>query len=241
VRTERKSFADQPVRPVINPRRFKETMIPGLVNWGVVVLAAGQSARMGRPKLLLPWGDTSILGHQLRTWQQLRARQIAVVCAESDHALHRELDRLNFPAHNRILNSRPEMGMFSSIRCAALWPGRKTGLTHWAITLGDQPHLRFETLHTLLHFSARHPDKVCQPRRLDRLHHPVILPERFFRQLAETSAATLKDFLRTIPEEISGCEIDDAGLDFDIDTPADYERALKYLVVSRIANSAPQF
>jgi len=32
---------------------------------GVVILAAGRSARMGRPKLLLPWGGTSVLGHLL--------------------------------------------------------------------------------------------------------------------------------------------------------------------------------
>ncbi|HRY59690.1 MAG: NTP transferase domain-containing protein [Verrucomicrobia bacterium] len=40
---------------------------------GVVLLAAGRSARMGKPKLLLPWGDTSVLGHLIRQWQSLGA------------------------------------------------------------------------------------------------------------------------------------------------------------------------
>jgi CTP:molybdopterin cytidylyltransferase MocA len=136
------------------------------------------------------------------------------------------LNRLGFPSNNQILNPQPELGMFGSIRCAAQWQGWENGLTHWVITLGDQPHLRLETLQTLLRFSAVHPDQVCQPRRLDRLRHPVVLPRRFFLQLGETRAGTLKDFLKSIPEDVSGCEIDDAGLDFDIDTPADYERAL---------------
>ena len=54
---------------------------------GVVILAAGRSARMGRPKLLLPWGETSVLGHLIKQWQALGARQIAVVCAPGDQAI----------------------------------------------------------------------------------------------------------------------------------------------------------
>ena len=33
---------------------------------GVIILGAGASSRMGRPKLLLPWGDTSVIGHLIR-------------------------------------------------------------------------------------------------------------------------------------------------------------------------------
>ncbi|HOW79579.1 MAG TPA: NTP transferase domain-containing protein, partial [Verrucomicrobiota bacterium] len=71
---------------------------------GVVLLAAGRSARMGKPKLLLPWGGTSVLGHLIRQWQSLGAAQLSVVCAAGDSALAAELDRLGFPAENRILN-----------------------------------------------------------------------------------------------------------------------------------------
>ena len=40
---------------------------------GVIILGAGASSRMGRPKLLLPWGDTSVIGHLIRQWQALGA------------------------------------------------------------------------------------------------------------------------------------------------------------------------
>ena len=181
---------------------------------------------MGKPKLLLPWDRTSILGHQIHIWQRLRARHIAIVCAEADNAIRAELKRLRFPAKNQILNPQPGLGMFSSIRCAAQWQEWESALTHWVIALGDQPHLKRETLQTLLRFGATHPDKVCQPLRLGRQRHPVILPRRFFLRLAETRAGTLKDFLKRISKDVTSCEIDDSGLDFDIDTPADYERAL---------------
>src|SRR5690349_18959505 len=93
---------------------------------GVILLGAGRSQRMGRPKLLLPWGDTSIIGHLINQWGALRAEQVTVVCASSDSLIHTELDRLQFSVDNRILNPAPERGMFSSIQCAAQWPGWRT-------------------------------------------------------------------------------------------------------------------
>src|ERR1051326_7538368 len=109
---------------------------------GVVILAAGRSSRMGRPKLLLPWGESSVLGHLLRVWHSLNARQIGIVCAAHDTGIGAELDRLCFPESQRIANPNPDRGMFSSIQCAAAWRGWEEPLTHWAVVLGDQPHLR---------------------------------------------------------------------------------------------------
>src|SRR5262245_36520347 len=90
---------------------------------GVIILAAGRSRRMGEPKLLLPWDDTSVLGHLLRLWKQLGAHQIAVVMATDDPAIAPELDRLGFPTSNRVYNPAADRGMFSSIQCAAAWHG----------------------------------------------------------------------------------------------------------------------
>ena len=196
------------------------------VTVGVVILAAGASRRMGRPKLLLPWGETSVIGHLLQQWTRLGAAQIAIVCAAEVGPLTTELDRLSFPGANRIVNPTPENGMFSSIQCAARWRGWNPEITHWVITLGDQPHLQDATLRKLLDFGTLHPDNICQPMRADRRKHPVLLPGQLFEKLRETSAADLKIFLAQHAERLTGFESDDSGLDIDIDTPEDYMRAL---------------
>jgi CTP:molybdopterin cytidylyltransferase MocA len=292
---------------------------------GVVILAAGRSSRMGRPKLLLPWGETSVLGHLIWQWRALGAKQIAVVCAADNPAqatpaqmtadvsgralsashtppsdrsiaevlrtregrarlseravgvgsdlhvldspsptrrarrdapypgaawatravvggcagafgvagseaakpaIQAELDRLRFPAQDRIINPAPERGMFSSIQCAAQWPGWEAALTHWALVLGDQPHLRPQTLRQVLDFSASHPTKVCQPARRGHGRHPVLLPRTVFRQLARSTATTLKEFLVARSQEAALCEVDDPGMDVDIDRPEDYAKAI---------------
>ena len=191
---------------------------------GAALLAAGRSTRMGRPKLLLPWGRTTILGHLLKQWQELGARQAGVVCVESDAELQAELDRLGFPRQNRIYNPAPERGMFSSIQCASRWPGWQAGLTHWAIVLGDQPHLRVGILQTLLSFAAEHPQQVCLPLQGGHRRHPVILPRPAFQQLGASNVSDLKAFLES--PELALCPLNDPALALDIDRPGDYEKAL---------------
>ncbi len=198
----------------------------------VIILAAGASRRMGAPKLLLPWGNTSILGHLIWLWKRLQVSQIAVVLAPNDSNVSAELNRIGFPAGNHILNPTPERGMFSSILCAAAWPGWLPDLTHFAIVLGDQPHLRPATLRALLDFSAAHPGHISQPSHGARPRHPVILPATFFRGLPQTDCTDLKRFLESNSSHRLFCEIDDPGLDLDIDQPADYKKALRLFLSS---------
>jgi molybdenum cofactor cytidylyltransferase len=181
---------------------------------------------MGQAKLLLPWGDTSVLGHLIGQWQNLRADRIAVVCATGDQPLLYELDRLGFPPKNRIFNANPERGMFSSIQNAAQWRGWPQTLTHWAIALGDQPHLHFGSLQRLIEFAAARPRQICQPGRRGHGRHPVILPELAFSELGRCSAKTLKEFLAGLTEQVALCEVDDPAFDLDMDRPEDYRKAL---------------
>jgi|ERR1051325_10547091 molybdenum cofactor cytidylyltransferase len=195
--------------------------------FGVVILAAGKSSRMGLPKLLLRWGESTVLRHLLHLWERLGAGQVAVVVSPNDSSILMELNRHLFSVQDRIVNARPERGMFSSIQSAARWPGWRAELTHWAITLGDQPHVREVTLRMLLDFAATQREKICQPLRSGHRRHPVILPRRAFERLRDSAVHDLKEFLLARPGELAGFESDDAGLDLDLDTPEDYQRSLQ--------------
>jgi molybdenum cofactor cytidylyltransferase len=191
---------------------------------GVVILGAGASARMGKPKLLLPWRGTTVIGHLLSQWREIGAGQIAIVLRAADAALATELDRLDFPKPDRIENPQPERGMFSSVVCAANWNGWWEEISNWAIILGDQPHLRSETLRQLVEFSTQNKEVICQPAFGGRTGHPVILPRRAFEELKNSSAATLKDFLKLTALPRVQCSGAGDGLLLDMDTPEDYKR-----------------
>lgn len=191
---------------------------------GALILGAGRSTRMGRPKLLLSWGRTSIVGHLLEQWRQAGALQVIVVYAEHDRAMIDELDRLGVSLENRVANRQVNADMFSSVVCAARCSQWHPSMTHCAIVLGDQPHLHQNTLANLAKFASRHPDNVSQPVLHGRNRHPIVLPRKMLQDLAQSGAQTLKEFLRDRP--IAALECDDPGLDLDIDRPEDYQRAM---------------
>ncbi|HEX5398383.1 MAG TPA: NTP transferase domain-containing protein, partial [Verrucomicrobiae bacterium] len=134
-----------------------------------------------------------------------------------------------FPARNRIENPQPERGMFSSLICAANWSGWNEKISSWAVALGDQPHLRSDTLRPLLEFHAAHADAVCQPQFGDHARHPVILPRAAFAQLKNTRAETLKEFLKLVACSKARVAVNDAGLALDLDTPEDYRQAKAFI------------
>src|SRR5437773_1600912 len=52
-----------------------------------IVPAAGRSRRMGSPKLLLPWGDSTLIERLLAAWRESRVNQIVVVVHPNDREL----------------------------------------------------------------------------------------------------------------------------------------------------------
>ena len=136
---------------------------PRAVRWGAAILAAGASTRMGRPKMLLPWGRSSVIGRAVSLARMFPGTQIALVIANGDQHMAAELRRLRVSLAAQIVNLEPHRGMFSSVQCAARWNGWDTGLTHWALMLGDQPQIKLATLRRLADFASAHPDGICQP------------------------------------------------------------------------------
>ena len=180
---------------------------------------------MGRPKLLLAWNGTSILGDLLQRWRALCPQQCALVLAPNDGAMVEELEALHADQIFRIVNPKPAEGMFSSIRAAASWSGWSPAISHWVVTLGDQPLVRMETLQQLLTEGEKRAEWICQPARNGRPRHPVLLPSAHFRDLAAAREENFKQFLAARDSSRHVFESGDAGLDVDLDFPADYDQA----------------
>lgn len=196
-------------------------------SFGVAILAAGKSSRMGRPKMLLSWGGTTVLGHQVAAWKQAGVAQVAVVIAVGDTLIGRELDTIGIAAEDRIVNPDVDRGMFSSIQCAAAWAGWEAGLSHVVIALGDQPQLRLQTLRLLIEAAQKEPDNIWQPAFEGAAKHPVVLPKELFLQLGRCNHQNLREALDSMKDRIRLVELADPGLNLDIDSPADYEKAVR--------------
>ena len=194
------------------------------VAFGVVILAAGASTRMGRCKLLLRWGDKTILTHLLGQWRSAGAAQIAPVIDPSNQLVRKALEDAGFSSSDWIENSSPQMGMFSSLQEASRWTGWRSTLTHWIISLGDQPHIQISTLCLLLDATRKNPTRICQPALHGHAAHPIVLPARNFRELAQSEMADLRTYVRTCESLRVRFAVEDAGVSEDLNTPEDYAR-----------------
>jgi molybdenum cofactor cytidylyltransferase len=192
--------------------------------FGVVLLAAGFSRRMGAPKALLPWGDGCVIHAHLESWRAADASQIGVVVRPDDTDLRRRF--VEEPDVLEIPNPRAERGMMSSVQTAAAWPFWPAHLTHFALVLVDQPHVSPRTLIALLGAAREFPERICQPVFDGRRGHPVILPRVEFLDLATTARGTLRDWMQSRQHMRQFVTSEDVAVVEDFDTPSQYERAL---------------
>jgi molybdenum cofactor cytidylyltransferase len=194
------------------------------VAFGVVILAAGASTRMGRCKLLLPWGQNTILTQLLDQWRSIGVAQIAPVIDPSNQVLREALTDAGFSPLDWIENPSPQLGMFSSLQEASRWTGWLSIFTHWVISLGDQPHIQISTLCLLLDAARKNPTRICQPTLHGRTAHPIILPANNFRELAQCDSPNLRAYVRTCETLRLRLRVEDPGVSEDLNTPEDYAR-----------------
>lgn len=199
-----------------------------------IVPAAGRSRRMGRPKLLLPFGDSTVLGSLVAALQDGGVGSVLLVLAPedtspADAALHR------FARERRLqvaVNPSPERGMLSSIQAgvaslsaAFLESPRHTLL----ITPADLPALAPATVRAVV--EAREavgaPLAVPVVEGMDkaggrRRGHPLALVSALAREIAELDPEIgLRQLLELHADEVLEVPVEDPGAVRDVDWPAD--------------------
>lgn len=190
---------------------------------GAVVLAAGQSRRMGRPKLCLPWGTTTILGQVITTLGSAGLDEIVVVTG----AARQEVEALviglagQLPLHTVHNPDYAQTDMPGSVQTGlrALSAQVEAAL----IVLGDQPQVRQRTVKLVLEAYKNHRAGLVIPSYNKRRGHPWLAARRLWPSLLSlTSEQTLRDFLSAHTAEILYVPIEDDSILRDVDTPEQY-------------------
>lgn len=140
-----------------------------------IVLAAGNSARMGEPKQLLPLRGTTILNQTLTNLDQSMIEEIVLVLGAHADAIRPTVPLI--PRMKTVHNPAYHLGMATSLHAGlnALHPTTKSAL----IVLADQPFVRPDTLNQLAHHATSAPILIPtfrgqrgNPVRLDRSVFP---------------------------------------------------------------------
>jgi len=189
-----------------------------------VLLAAGASARMGRPKLVLPTGvpGETFASRILGTLNTAGADDLLmVVRPQSD--VDAAIAGVRVPV--RILvNSDPETGQLSSL-LLALNVIDRPGVSGLLVALVDVPLVSVATVRAVLAAYRASAAPIVRPVDGGRHGHPVIFDRAVFDELRRANPRTgAKAIVQAHLTEIVGVPVADEGAFVDIDTPLDYER-----------------
>jgi molybdenum cofactor cytidylyltransferase len=181
-----------------------------------LVLAAGGSRRLGRPKQLLPYGGATLLDHTVATARECEFDQL-IVALGGDAGRVRE--RVDLSGTQVVINPGFGAGCSSSIAVAmrALDPAATT----LVLMLGDQPGVTPATVRVLLAARGDAPIAVCLYD--DGRGHPFAFDRETFEELEHLHGD--KAVWRMLDERADEVEeVPVAGrVPLDVDTWADYE------------------
>jgi molybdenum cofactor cytidylyltransferase len=191
-----------------------------------VILAAGESSRMGRPKALMPWRGGTFLSAAIQTLTP--HSDLVIVVGGSNAELLRPVVDAN--AAFLIVNRQPELGQFSSLQVGlqeVLNRGRDAAI----VTLVDRPPARSNTVRLL-------QEKFLQQIRDDNTWalvpefnghhgHPILIGREMIGAFLNASATSnARQIQHAHQSRITYLRVDDPYTTVNIDTPEDYERLL---------------
>jgi molybdenum cofactor cytidylyltransferase len=193
-----------------------------------IILAAGASSRMGRPKALLPAPaeGTTFLERLVRTLRDAGVDDIIVVVGYDAGAVRGLIERAGLAV--RIVENRdPSRGQLSSL-VAALEVADRPGVQGVLVAPVDQPLVAVDTVKRLLGVYRRTRAPAVRPARGGRHGHPVILDRSLFDDLRRADlSAGARDVIRRHRPGAIDVTVDDEGAFLDIDTPEEYERVMR--------------
>lgn len=193
-----------------------------------IILAAGESQRMGQPKQLLPWGASTVLGQITSTCAAGLSSlpdleyEILVVTGAWREQLEAEVSRLagSFPVRAVFNPDHKHAGMLRSIQVglADLRPEESAAL----VVLGDQPQMEAETIRAICKVYYNESASLVIPSFEKRRGHPWLVAHSLWQDiLALPGNTTPRQFLNIYAQQIVYVDGGPSILQ-DLDTPRDY-------------------
>ena len=186
-----------------------------------IILAAGESRRMGYPKPLLKIGHRTFIEHIAETMLSVVPRLVIVLGA------HRDRVRAAIPHDARIViveNPDFARGQLSSLKVglSAIQSHAAGALVH----LGDHPMVQVETFRAIVDSYERAGKPIVIARHNGHRGHPLIFDRELFAELQSCPEEEgARHVVNADPRRVAYVDSDDPGINLDLDTPSDLARA----------------
>jgi molybdenum cofactor cytidylyltransferase len=183
-----------------------------------IVLAAGESKRMGSPKMLLPYNDVTIIEQVMRNLIDSNVDRVVVVVGADREEIMKVTRRYDvFHCYNEDFRS----GMLSSVKCG--FYSLPEGCLAALIMPGDQPMTGPGEINRVITTFAESDKGLVMAAHNGRRGHPLIVDMKYMDEvLSLPDSEGLRALAERHPEDVLESETDDSSVLRDIDTQEDY-------------------
>jgi molybdenum cofactor cytidylyltransferase len=184
-----------------------------------IILAAGDSSRMGQPKSLLEYQGQTFLESIIKNVQLAGLEQVFVITGKHDKQIREKIIRSGLWTY--INNPHPEQGQLSSTQIGLRnVPDNTTGIIQ---ILVDHPQVKLSTYKVIVNKALTSPDNIIIPSFKGKNGHPVYFGRKYFSELL---SASIDEGARAVvhlhKNEVIRISVPDPGILQDIDLPQDY-------------------
>ena len=189
-----------------------------------VILAAGDSTRMGFPKQLAEIKDKPLL--ELVIEKVNSNFELSTVVLGYENELIQE--KINFYNSNILINENWEEGIVSSIRTALFFYQEQKQIENLIFFLGDQPEGKDDVIFKLLNYESNN-SKILIPQYRYKLGFPILIPRQFWSKFElltqndtdEFQISAYKDF--NLIDYLISSEVKIEKINFNFLGPTDYD------------------
>ncbi|MGH7998702.1 MAG: nucleotidyltransferase family protein [Brasilonema sp.] len=190
---------------------------------GAIILAAGASTRMGKPKQLLQFQGRSFLRHTIEVVVDSVCNPIIVVLGAYAEKMHQEVSQLPVLV---VENPHWYEGMGASIKVGmTALNAAAEGIEGVVLTLCDQPFISCDVINQLVAAYHSTGQGIIASEYAETLGVPALFSHKFFSELTSLAAASgAKQVIKKYSHEVFCFPFATGAI--DIDTPQNYEQLL---------------
>ncbi len=188
-----------------------------------MILAAGESKRMGKPKLLLPYGEKTIIETIVETIVSSNVENTLVILGSNREKIEEKIK--NYPV-KIVYNCDFRSGMLSSVQYGFKALPEETRAV--LVVLGDQPKISAGVINKLIDAYKSTGKGIVLPVYKKERGHPVLIDMKYGEEVESLSPEVgLRGTVYNHPEDILEVEVETPSIFQDIDDESDYKRELE--------------
>ena len=190
-----------------------------------IVLAAGESKRMGSPKMLLPFNGLTMIEKVIANVLDSKIRNIMVVLGADREPIVKLIET---KAVNYCYNENYKDGMLSSVVCGF----RNLPIDHSAVLVfqGDQPLVTPKAINSVIEVYISSGKGIVIPVFKNKRGHPILIDRKYRNEILKLSPDEgLRSLALKFPDDVSEADTDESGILRDFDTYDEYKKGINQI------------